>query len=364
MLEINQLSDIRGNNVIIYAIKTLMDKNSFPKFSILSGHMGVGKSSVARLIAERINAGNFPVTSYNFGLKVDMEAMETEVFKMNPSEPRAFVFEEIHGMDKGAQTALLTMLDKQPANVYIVCTTTESFKVLRTLKSRASVWDFKLLGMRQLSQLLDDYLDQQGVQMSQRGRQLLVRSAYGVPRDLLKNTDLAIAGDFTPEQMGSILGNMSEDTIFSVLCALKSTGVDFALAINKLIDESSGGQVTQFRDFFTRYLLERKDIEGHTLDSTKISTLDSLFTADELERIGKTLIRSTQDTLILELSLLNLDLTRLSAAKMVGQQIDRVAANNSSAVASTSTDVTRTRMNNATLSRANIAQLKLGDMEN
>ena len=98
MLKIESLSDIRGNNIVIYAIKTLLDRGTFPKFTLMSGNMGVGKSTVARLVAEQINANEFPVITYNFGLQVDMHNVEDEVFKLNPSKPRAFVFEELHGL--------------------------------------------------------------------------------------------------------------------------------------------------------------------------------------------------------------------------------------------------------------------------
>ena len=93
MLEVKSLDDVRGNNVIVYSIKTLLDKGNFPHFTIFTGHMGVGKSTVAKLVAERLNASEFSVKSYNLGLKIDMTKLDEEVFKMNPSKPRAFIFE-------------------------------------------------------------------------------------------------------------------------------------------------------------------------------------------------------------------------------------------------------------------------------
>lgn len=363
MLEIKELSDVRGNNVVIYSIKSLLEKGVFPHFALLTGHMGVGKSSVARLIAEEINGDTHPTTVYNFGLRQDMEKVESDVFKMNPGEPRVFIFEELHGLDKSQQTALLTMLDKQPDNVYIVCTTTESHRILNTIKSRAQRWDFKLLGMRQLSQLLDDYLQGKNVELTGRAKSALLKSCHGVPRDLLKNIDLALSGDFNANQLEQLLGHVSEDMIYTTLCALKSSGTDFSTTVANLLEESADGLLAQFRDFFTRYLLERKGIEGSTLGSNKISVLDSLFSSEELERIGRTLIRATNDTLALELSILNLELTRTTATKMVGQQIDKVASNTAGAVASASTSVTAERRANATVTRTGLSTLAFGSSE-
>lgn len=359
MLKVDNLDDVRGNNVIIYSIKTLLEKGNFPRFTILSGHMGVGKSTVAGLVAKELNKSESPVITFNFGMSVDMKSLEESVFKMNPSVPRAFVFEELHGLDKAEQTALLTMLDSQPANVYILCTTTEIYKVLRTIRSRATVWDFKLLGERQLSQLLDDYLEGQATQLTQKAKNALLKSCYGVPRDLLKNADLAVSGDFTAEQLDALLGHVSEDLIYSLLCSLKSSSIDFSTNMATLMEESSRDKLVQLRDFFTRFLLERRGIEGATLDRNKIATLDSLFNSEELEKIGRTLVKATPDTLMLELSLLNMELTGVGRKQMVGQQINRVATNVAKAAALSTDSNVQARINDARLTPSSLKSLTL-----
>lgn len=323
MLKIKDLSEVRGNNVIIYSIKTLLEKRSFPHFSILAGHMGVGKSTVAQLVAEQLDETGTTPTTINFGLEVNMREVEENVFKMNPIKPKAFIFEELHGMDRGQQTALLTMLDHCPDNVYVICTTTEIYKILATIRSRATVWNFKLLGTKQLAQLLDDYLESINAAMTERAKGALLRSSFGVPRDLLKNADMALSGDFTPEQLEALVGNVSEDLIFSVLLALKTNSADFSTKISALLEESSKEQLTQFRDFFTRYILERKGIDGCTISSDKIKALDAAYKEADLLKIGQTLVKATKDTFILELELLNMQLTGTGTRDFVGQQVDK-----------------------------------------
>ena len=361
MLEINSLDDIRGNNVVIYSIKSLMEKKVFPHFVILAGHMGVGKSSVAKLVADQLNKAEQPVTTFNFGLKIDMKELEDTVFKMNPSQPRAFVFEELHGLDKSQQTALLTMLDSQPVNIYVICTTTEIHRILQTIRSRATVWNFRLLGQKQLAQLLDDYLVGQATKLTQKARNALLRSCFGVPRDLLKNADLAISGEFNGTQLEELLGRVSEDLIFSLLCSLKTTSVDFASNLASLMEEAGADKLVQLRDFYTRFLLERKGIEGATISSDKITTLEGLYTPEELEEIGRTLVRTKPETLALELSLLNMKLTKTSNKSLVGQQIDKAATHQATgSVTHRSADV-QARINEARLNPAGLRTLKLGD---
>ncbi len=351
MLTINSLDDVRGNNVVIYSIKKLLANRTYPTFSIMSGNMGVGKSTVARLVAEALNMSEAPVHIYNFGMDINMKELEETVFKMNPSEPRAFVFEELHGLDKSQQTALLTMLDSQPSNVYIICTTTEIYKVLRTIRSRAHVWEFRLLGERQLAQLLDDYLEAEGItNFSKTAKSVLLKSARGVPRDLLKNTDIAIAGEFNSENLNQLLGQVSEDLIFALFCSLKTQSVEFTSNISQLMDEGSEHKLAQLRDFWTRYLLEQRGIDNPTISKDKLEQLSLLFSVDEAIKVARTLIRATEDTLMLELVALNMELTKTSAGYQVGQQKDKRAQGTAQGIVTAPSEAVARRKENARIS--------------
>lgn len=359
MLKIDKLEDVRGNNVVVYSIKTLVSKGTYPKFTIMSGNMGVGKSTVARIVGDMLDESETPLQILNFGLEINMKTVEDTVFKMNPSKPRVFIFEEMHGLNKEQQTALLTMLDMQPSNIYVIGTTTELHKILPAIRSRATVWKFRLLAEKQLSQLLDDYLSIVGGTLSSQAKYALLKSCRGVPRDLLKSTDLALAGEFTESQLNELLGQISEDLIYTLLCSLKSTSIDFSVNMTRLLSDFSKDKLYQMRDFFTRYLLERKGIEGATITKEKISSLDLLFSDEELNNIGKVLVRATPDTLALELALLNMNLTRTGRNQLVGQQIDRLASNQSVSVSSLPEAEAAVRKQDASLRSTDLRSLQL-----
>lgn len=322
MYEINKLDDMRGNNVVIYSIKTLLERKQFPKLSIMSGVMGVGKTSVARVIARELNDSDMDVQVYNFGMSVDMQRLSEEVFSLKPAKPRAFIFEEIHAMPRNDQNALLQMFDTQSPNVYIICTTTEIQKVLRTIRSRAHVWEFKLLSDKQLSALLDDYLASKGATLTEQSKQSLLKACRGVPRDLINNTDFALAGDFSSVQLDALLGNVSDELMYSIFCSLKSSPVDFVVHIEDLMDEVSSTKLQAMSDFWLRYLLERSGAVRKTLTSAMIQTLDSTYSQKERNQIAKLLLRATPETLLLELVSLNMSLTDSTQATILGQQRD------------------------------------------
>lgn len=327
MYEINTLDDMRGNNVVIYSIKTLLDRGKFPKLSIMSGVMGVGKTSVAKVVANQLDSSEMGIQMYNFGMPVDMSKLSEEVFALKPAKPRAFIFEEIHGLPRNEQNALLQMFDTQSPNVYIICTTTEIQKVLRTIRSRAHVWEFKLLSDKQLASLLDDYLNSRGASLTPQSKQSLLKACRGVPRDLLNNADFAIDGEFDSIQLDALLGNVSDELMYSIFCALKSSPVDFVVHIENLMEEVSSAKLQAMNDFWLRFLLERSGATRKTLTTEMINTLNTSFTRQEMQQVAKLLLRATPETLLLELVNLNMTLSEGTLATALGQQRDLAQEN-------------------------------------
>lgn len=322
MLEITKLEEVRGNNVTIFAIKTMLERKSYPKLSIMSGVIGVGKTSVARIVASQLDKSGMPVVSFNFGAEVNMDEVNQQVFSLNPSQPKVFIFEELQGLSRDLQQGLMQMIDTQPANVYIICTTSEIHKVLRAIRSRSRIWEFKLLSDKQCAQLLDDYLELKGVQLSTGSKQSLLRACRGVPRDLLMNADLAIDGNFSTSQLDALLDNVSDQLTFTLFCALKSKTADFVSHIEELMEESSTDKLAALRDFWLRYVLERSASTRQTLSPEMIKALDALFSVNEINKVARTLLRSTADTVLLELVSLNMSLTESNSATVLGQQRD------------------------------------------
>jgi len=322
MLEIKSLDDIRGNNIVIYSIKTLLEQKCFPKLSIMSGVMGVGKTSVAKLVAQALDESGMPVVTYNCGVLEDMGKLQEEVFALKPAKPKAFIFEELHSLSKANQNALLQMFDSQAPNVFIICTTTELYKVLRTIRSRARVWEFRLLSEKQLAQLLDDYLVVREAELSAQSKQALLRSCRGVPRDLISNIDFALDGKFSADQLNTLLGNISDELLYAVFCSMKSNTVDFVGHIEDLMDDPSVDKVRAITDFWLRFLLERVGGSKSTLTAEMLRNLNKIFSAEDISKVTRALLRTTPDTLMLELVNLNMQLVGGSSATVLGQQRD------------------------------------------
>ena len=135
---------------------------------LFSGPRGVGKTSLARILAKSLNCevGMTPNpcnecanciqinqgTSYdvteidgasNTGVDDVRELQKELMFANSNSRYKIYIIDEVHMLSKNAFNALLKTLEEPPANVVFIFATTEPFKVLPTILSRCQRYDFK-----------------------------------------------------------------------------------------------------------------------------------------------------------------------------------------------------------------------------
>lgn len=327
MLELSSLDQVRGNSVVLYSIKTLLRANNFPKFSIMSGREGVGKSSVASLVAAELAAEENDVKSINFGLDVDMEELRQTVFSLEPIKPKVYIFEELHGLNSARQTALLNMVDTQPRNVYIIATTTALYRLSWPLKSRATVWEFRALDNNQLAELLDAYLEEVGKALQPEVKNILIRSCHGVPRDLLKNADFATSATFSADDIGTLLGQVPDDTMYAIFAALLGDDAAVATVVQTLLEQTGQNKLWQLRDYWTRFLLESMAGVYHSMDSKQGRTLASMYSQKRKEIVTSALLRAKEETLLLELLAAHMSLVSLTVKEARGLQTHAAQTN-------------------------------------
>ena len=325
MLEINKLSDIYGNRTVTRVIETLINKRQYPKLSIMAGMMGVGKSSAARVVASMLDSSGQPTKVFNFSMPVDMQKIQEEVFALKPLNPRAFIFEEIHGLSRDDQSALLQMFDSQSSNVYIICTTTEIHDVLKTICSRAQVFTFRSLSEKQLEALLENYTSSKGVKLDKNVTSSLLRTARGVPRDLIKNTDLVISAELSADDLNSLLCNVSDTTAYILMCSMMSNTTDFLRESYHKVQDTPD-LLYALRDFWIRYMLERTTVGAQTIPKEIITALDAMYTDEHRMRLSKMLLKATPQTLMLEMMTMNMSLTGTTASAALGTQVDQSQA--------------------------------------
>lgn len=333
MLKIEEITQLFGNNALRAVITQLLSKKEYPSFTILCGPMGVGKSTTAQIIARKITQNNLSIETsvhtINCGAKPDIGNIEANFLRFSPTEPIVLILEEFHSLWKedSGQTVLLNILDKIPKNVYIIANTTELHKIQKPIISRSIVFEFKLLSVKEMQQLLNSYLNANMIDFSIEVKDALIHAAKGIPRDLLKTTDLLIKGELSDNQIIELLEYVSDTSLYLVFSSLKSESVSFSKIISELMLSIPSNQLQSMRDFWARFILISKGSTEITIDKNILESLLQLYKKEDIFRITEMLLNTDDNKLVLDLIRLNMVLTNTTHKQMVGiQKVQQAAA--------------------------------------
>lgn len=185
-------------------VRNMIDTGRINSF-ILWGPPGVGKTTLARIIANTVEAEFYTLSAVTSGVKDVREVIEKcekaarSVF--TKSRPILFI-DEIHRFNKSQQDSLLGAVEKGVLTLIGATTENPSFEVIRPLLSRAQVYTLRPLNEEELDKLLhnsiekDEILKRRNVNVKEKGA--LFRFAGGDARKLLNIIDLIEQS--TPEE--------------------------------------------------------------------------------------------------------------------------------------------------------------------
>lgn len=257
-----RFSEVAGQETLKGILSRAAAEDRIAPAYLFSGTRGVGKTTVARILAKAINCLNAPTEEpcnecahcrqITQGMAVDVIEIDgasnrgiedarriREDIGYAPMECKykVFIIDEAHMLTKEASNALLKTLEEPPGNVTFILATTEPHKILPTIISRCQHYSFKRLTMPGLVAHLENVLQQEQADYDPRAVQLIARRAAGSVRDsmsLLGQT-LAMGRDrLEVEDVRAVLGLAGHEIFFRVLEAVEAKD---PLGINALLRE-------------------------------------------------------------------------------------------------------------------------------
>ena len=165
-----------------------------PHSMILWGPPGVGKTTLARLMAQGFNAEFIALSAVLSGVKDIREAVDRAQLLQATSGRRTILFvDEVHRFNKSQQDAFLPHVESGLFTFIGATTENPSFEVNSALLSRAAVYVLKSLSEEDLSQLVDRALAlDDAFSIDDEAKTMLVASADGDGRKLLNNTEIVL----------------------------------------------------------------------------------------------------------------------------------------------------------------------------
>ena len=240
--------DVIGQEHITQTLMNAIKNDRLAHAYLFSGARGVGKTSVARILAKAVNCEKgepgipcnrcHSCTEITNGASVDVQEIDgasnrgideirelRENIKYMPtaSRFRIYIIDEVHMLTLPAFNALLKTLEEPPAHVKFIFATTEPHKVPVTILSRCQRFDFKRIPLNRMVQHLEHIARAEGIEISKSGVGLIAREAEGSMRDaesLLDQVASFAGAKVEDAHILDILGIIDREIIFETSRAI------------------------------------------------------------------------------------------------------------------------------------------------
>lgn len=178
--------EVTGHKEIIKSIESLFKEENKPHAFLLSGNSGCGKTTLARIMGNSLNA---EVVEFNIanvsGVDFIRELEEKARYSPLIGENKVFILDECHQLTKEAGNCLLKILEDSPKYSYFFLCTTDPSRLLLAIRNRCTSYTLKPLSDNEIKELLKIVITAEKINLSEDILDLIIYKANGVPRSAL-----------------------------------------------------------------------------------------------------------------------------------------------------------------------------------
>jgi len=343
-----QLGEVIGQEHVTRTLQNAIAAGRVHHAYLFSGCRGVGKTTVARIMAKALNCDEGPTATpcdrcpsceeIREGRAVDVfeidgashtgvddvrELRESVRYLPTRGRHKIYIIDEVHMLSTSAFNALLKTLEEPPPRVVFIFATTEPHRIPATILSRCQRFDFKRVPAPVLVEHLQDLCTRESMQVARAGLSLIARAAEGSVRDALSLLDQVIAyhageDEISADKVAEVLGVADRRVLFELSGAILARDAGAALQVIDRLFES-GHDLAHFAQAFLSHLRDLTvartcDDPGPLLDATEaeLAELQQQAAGDEpallpqhfdhFARVTEEIARSSFPRLLLEMA--------------------------------------------------------------
>ncbi len=264
--------EIIGQDAIVQTLKNAVNNDRISHAYIFTGTRGVGKTSIARILAKSINCVNGPTVNpcgvcsacvqiqngnsvdvieidgaSNTGVDSIRDLKESIIYSPQSFRFKIYIIDEVHMLSNSAFNALLKTLEEPPAHAKFIFATTEIHKIPETILSRCQRFNFKRIPTKIIFEKLKEIAAAEGISATEENLMIISSLADGSLRDSLSIFDTAISyfGNDIKEDVSAVLGLTPKSIIFNLITAIFAKDHESSIKAAREIYES-GADVRQF----------------------------------------------------------------------------------------------------------------------
>ncbi|HOT95852.1 MAG TPA: DNA polymerase III subunit gamma/tau [bacterium] len=256
-------TDVMGQQHVTQTLQNAIQQNRIANAYLFCGPRGIGKTTVARLLAKALNCDQgptiHPCNTCSSCIEIN-ESRSLDVFEIdgasnrgidevrnlreglrytpNPGKYRIYIIDEVHMLTNEAFNALLKTLEEPPVRVLFIFATTEVHKVPATILSRCQRFDFKRMPHHTIVEQLQTMCRQEEITIDAESLRIIATKADGSMRDSQSILDqiIAFAGkNIQARDVASLLGIIDQELFFRVTDLIRNKDTEGAVKLAEYI---------------------------------------------------------------------------------------------------------------------------------
>ena len=303
--------ELVGQPHVVTALANALDSKRLHHAYLFTGTRGVGKTTLARILAKALNCETNGISSKPCGkcractdidagrfvdlLEVDAatntkvdemrELLETAQYMPTAGRFKIYIIDEVHMLSRNAFNSMLKTLEEPPEHVKFILATTDPQRLPVTVLSRCLQFNLKPLTPPLIAGHLKKVLDAEKIPFEDAAIAQISKAANGSARDSLSLLDQAIAhggGKVNAVQVADMLGSVGSDLVWPILERVASGDGKGAVAESEKLAERSISYDTALEDMASvlhRIALAQAGVmpEADAPDRDRVTTMASRF---------------------------------------------------------------------------------------